>query len=147
MQRWAWLASIDAQAARHAAWCQERGIALAHHDAATHARALLDYLADGEAKPFVMTYADVSSAYLFMLDERRWHPVAWCQVGKHFTRLTGGKKYRNALDPRTGMATAKERIYRIPVSRALGAGSRAAGSAARVRSTAESVQQPVRLAA
>lgn len=63
---------------------------------------------------YTVTFAEVLEAYATMCGELRMEPLSWVAVGRHFSRLTGGRKYRNVEHPDTGLRTAKERIYRIP---------------------------------
>ncbi|MBC6444605.1 MAG: hypothetical protein GDA50_04125 [Alphaproteobacteria bacterium GM202ARS2] len=66
-----------------------------------------------EGDPHIADFKEVRWAYETMCRELNWAPLNWVAVGRHFTPLTGGKLYRSAVDPRTGLKRAKDRIYVI----------------------------------
>ena len=85
-----------AHAARLLLWCQTEGVCAEGGDG------------------YDIAFPDLTIEYLTMCDALGWMPAAWCAIGQHFAPLTGGKKYRNAFDERTGARTARQRFYKIP---------------------------------
>ncbi|WP_139165355.1 hypothetical protein [Filomicrobium insigne] len=92
-----------------------------------HAKRLLIWLQEPRAQ--TLTFAEVHNAYFEFCMEEWIAPIGWVAVARHFTGMTGGKRYRSAVDPRTGLREARERIYRIPACRAHAADPRDARAA------------------
>ncbi|MCV0371111.1 hypothetical protein [Filomicrobium sp.] len=80
-----------------------------------HAKRLLIWLQEPRAQ--TLTFAEVHNAYFEFCMEEWIAPIGWVAVARHFTGMTGGKAYRSAVDPRSGLREARERIYRIPARR------------------------------
>lgn len=98
------------------AWTQAGGLPepLKQMPPRQHALELLAWMA--EATSNECTFADVREAYNDMCCELWIEPHTWVCVARHFTPLTGGKRYRSAIDPRTGLREARERVYTIPAA-------------------------------
>lgn len=86
----------------------------AHHQK-EHAERLLAWVQEPRAQ--ILDFPELLNAYCEMCSELAWIPHSWVKVARHFTPLSGGKQYRQALDNRTGRKSARERIYIIPPAR------------------------------
>lgn len=82
--------------------------------AGEHAKHLLAYVQ--MERPQVLTFLDVQEAYYLLCMEEWIDPLPWRCVAVHFAPMTGGKKYRPAVDPETGRKERRERVYAIPSS-------------------------------
>jgi len=98
------------------AWAQVGGLPqpLKQMPPRQHALELLAWMA--EASSMECTFAEVREAYSEMCLYGWIEPQTWVCVARHFTPLTGGKRYRSAIDPRTGLREARERVYTIPAA-------------------------------
>ena len=95
----------------HQAWCWADD-KLAQREPSEHARALLAYVQSDI--PQILDFPRLLDLYCDMCVELAWQPHTWVKVARHFTKLSGGKQYRPAVDKRSGKREAKQRIYIIP---------------------------------
>lgn len=102
-RRSAWL-GVDGQ------WCP----GLQVHPPSVHARRLLQWLLYEQEQ--TLDFPTLLNEYCEMCAELEWCPHTWGKVARHFTGLSGGKRYRSAVCPRTGLRVARERVYTIPAA-------------------------------
>ena len=113
-----------------------------------HAKRLVCWLQQhSDGGPQQLDFDEVSWAYDRMCDALGWRQEPWAMVGRHFTKLTGGRRYRCVWNPRTGRRDNKQRFYEIPdASTHRGQVTKSASDVGPVRGL-KSVPAPARAAA